>query len=176
MTAGDKTSDLLSFTHSLIVVDYFDKKYYKVHLNEPNETWSKRLDDILDVIKEERIKHLPPNKYYYLRRSEYDDFVELVNKYDRRDANEESESEEETEHSTTEESSTDDELIQKTLARRLNSESKQYEDDKDHVSESDMEDVISLCRRFRSVYKLLTNMAIRIARLEDTIFRSDTKN
>ena len=176
MTSDAKTNESLSFTHSLIVVDFFDKKYYKVHLKEPNETWTKRLDDILDAIKEDRAKHLPPNKYYYLRRSEYDDFVELVKKYDRRDANEESESEEETDHTTTEESSTDEELIQKTLARRLNSESKQYEDDKDHVSESDMEDVVSLCRRFRSVYKLLTNMATRIARLEDTIFRSNIKN
>lgn len=176
MTADKKSSDSINFKHSFIVIDYFDKKYYKVHVNESNENWTKRLNDILEVIKPDRVKNLPPNKYYYLRRSEFDDFVELIDKYDRQDTNQESESESETEHSTTEESSTDDELIQKTLARRLNSESKQYEDDKDHVSESDLEDVVSLCRRFRSVYKLLTNMATRIARLEDKIFTDGMKN
>lgn len=175
MTSSGKTDDLIAFSHSFLALDYFDKKYFKVYVREPHQEWSSRLEDILEPIEEERVKNLPPNKYYYLRRKEYEDFLELIQKYDRKDSNQESESESESDHSTTESSSTDDELIQKTLARRLTSETQQYEDDKDHISDSDMEDVVSICRRFRSVYKLLTNMATRIAHLEDTLYQVNTK-
>jgi hypothetical protein len=51
----------------------------------------------------------------------------------------------------------------------LTSQSKGHEIDEGHVSDSEMEDVISVCRRFRAVYKLITNMAVRIERLENLL-------
>jgi hypothetical protein len=50
-------------------------------------------------------------------------------------------------------SSTDDELIQKVLARRLMSESTQDIIDNDLIEDSENEDVISLSRRLRHLYK-----------------------
>ncbi len=172
---GEKTGETIKFTHPYIVIEFFDRKYYKVFLKQDNSNWLKRLDDALERIEEEHISSLPHKPYYYLKRKEYDDFVELVDKYDRKDNNQE-ESESEVTESSSEESSTDDELIQKTLARRLTRESKGYENDEDHISTSELEDVISLSRRFRSVYKLLKNMAKRIESLENTVYKIPIKN
>jgi hypothetical protein len=163
----------LSFTHPIVTIEFFNRKYYKVSTipNEDasHEEYDKFLNKILDPITNEDLKVHPTSerKYYYLSRDEYGDFIELVDKFDRKQRNEESESESESSHSTTDESSTDDELIQKTLTRRLTRGSQGYENDQDHVSDSELEDVISLCRRFRSVYTLVKNMAKRIERLED---------
>jgi hypothetical protein len=185
MTDQRSSEKKSSFIHPFVTVEYFNRKYYKVSAIQPptgssevqklsHEEYDKFLNKVLDPITEE----LPANsngKYYYLSRDEYGDFIELIEKFDRKQNNEESESESESSHSTTDESSTDDELIQKTLTRRLTRGSQGYENDQDHVSDSELEDVISLCRRFRSVYTLVKNMAKRIERLEDTLFKNDSQ-
>ena len=60
---------------------------------------------------------------------------------------------EESSEESDDESSTDDELIQKVLARRLMSESTQDIIDNDLIEDSENEDVISLSRRLRHLYK-----------------------
>ena len=57
-------------------------------------------------------------------------------------------------------------LIQKTLARRLKSESKQLEIEEHHVSDSEYEDVVSITRRLRYLYKHIKNLEHRIHKLE----------
>jgi len=57
-----------------------------------------------------------------------------------------------------EDTSTDDELIQKVLARRFMSESTQDTIDNSLIEDSENEDVISLCRRLRHIYKELNNI------------------
>jgi hypothetical protein len=173
-----KNNETIEFSHPILAVEFFDKKYYKVYLKQPNDNWTQILNDTLDKIDHTKLENFnKANTYYYLKRIEYNDFIELVDNVDRRnkkessqdsdEKNEESESE-----SSSEESSTDDELIQKTLTRRLTSQTNQDEIDHDHVSDSEMEDVISICRRFRAVYKLITNMAQRIERLENIVLQT----
>ena len=52
-------------------------------------------------------------------------------------------------------SDSDDELLQKALARRILSESTHREVDLEEVDNSDMEDVVSVSRRLRHIYKML---------------------
>lgn len=176
-----KNTEHISFSHPVISIEFFTKKYYKIHLKQPDPYWEEILNDTLDKIEPEKTEHIDKNiKFYYLKRNEYDDFVNLVENVENRkkrnskqaedenNKNEESYSESE---SSSESSSTDDEAIQKTLTRRLTSQSKGHEIDESHISDSELEDVISVCRRFRAVYKLITNMAKRIEKLENTVFQ-----
>ena len=171
----NKNNENISFNHPNIAVEFFSKKYYKVHLKQHNDDWSRILNDTLDKIELDKLENADKNiTYYYLKRSEYNDFVELVENVERKlkrsHSEEEKDNDDEDEETSEEsESSTDDELIQKTLTRRLTSQSKGHEIDEGHVSDSEMDDVISMCRRFRAVYKLITNMAVRIERLENLL-------
>ena len=172
----NKSNDTISFNHPNIAVEFFNKKYYKLYLKQPNDDWARILNDTLDKIEHDKLENCDKSiTYYYLKRSEYNDFIELVENVERKLKRSHSEeekddgNEDESETSSESESSTDDELIQKTLTRRLTSQSKCHEIDDDHVSDSEMEDVISVCRRFRAVYKLITNMAKRIERLENML-------
>ena len=171
-----KSNDTITFNHPNIAVEFFSKKYYKLHLKQHNDDWARILNDTLDKIEHDKLENSDKSiTYYYLKRSEYDDFIELVENVERKlkrshsQDDEKDEDNDESESSSESDSSTDDELIQKTLTRRLTSQSKGHEIDHDHVSDSEMEDVISICRRFRAVYKLITNMAIRIERLENLL-------
>jgi len=168
-----KNNETISFNHPILSIEFFNKKYYKIHLKQHSDDWSRILNDTLDKIEQDKLENTDI-VYYYLKRSEYNDFIELVENVERKlkrsqDQDEKENDDEEEESSEESESSTDDELIQKTLTRRLTSQSKAHEIDDGHVSDSEMEDVISLCRRFRTVYKLITNMAKRIERLEDSL-------
>lgn len=62
----------------------------------------------------------------------------------------------------------DDELIRETLARRFKSQSsgKTIEDEK--LEDSEDEDVVSLSRRLRHMYRLVKQLEARIASLEDS--------
>lgn len=59
---------------------------------------------------------------------------------------------------SSESSSTDDEMIQKVLARRLKSESTQDEIQDENISDSENEDVLSLCRRIRHLYREINDL------------------
>lgn len=65
--------------------------------------------------------------------------------------------------------STDDELVQKALSRRLMSESTQKEIELENVEDSELEDVVSVCRRFRFLYREIKSLRQRISELERKI-------
>ncbi len=68
--------------------------------------------------------------------------------------------------SSSESESTDDELIQQTLTRKLKYESKGDIIPDEAVSDSEMEDVISLCRRMRYLYTEIKQLKQKVAQLE----------
>jgi hypothetical protein len=168
--------DIDDFSHPFLGIYDHNKKYYRVLLKDDNcKKWKSILDDTMETIYHES------TLYYLLNKKEYKEFLDLVKSVDKKDAktqqrndktDEKDENKEEDEDSSdesSESSDTDDELIQKTLSRRLTSESKGYEVDDDHVSDSEMEDVISLSRRFRAVYKVVKNLAKRIEKIESNL-------
>lgn len=63
-------------------------------------------------------------------------------------------------------STSDDELIQLALARKMKSESSQKEIDDEEIKDSDEEDAVSYSRRLRHVYKVLADYRKRIVQLE----------
>ena len=170
----NKNNENISFTHPNITVEFFSKKYYKVYLKQHNDDWSRILNDTLDKIEQDKLENTDKTIiYYYLKRSEYNDFIELVENVERKlkrsHSEEEKEDEEEDDESSSSsesETSTDDELIQKTLTRRLTSESKQLVIEDNHVSDSEMEDVLSSVRRIRGLYKMIRGLEKRIEYLE----------
>lgn len=66
-------------------------------------------------------------------------------------------------------SDSDDELIQQTLARRLMSESSQKEIAEEAIENSDLEDVVSSCRRMRHIYSVLKDLNKRVKFLEEIV-------
>ena len=172
--------DIDDFSHPFLGIYDHNKKYYRVLLKDDNcKKWKSILDDTMETIYHES------TLYYLLNKKEYKEFLDLVKSVDKKDAktqqrndkkesktdekDESKEEEEDSSEESSESSDTDDELIQKTLSRRLTSESKGYEVDDDHVSDSEMEDVISLSRRFRAVYKVVKNLAKRIEKIESNL-------
>ena len=134
------------FVHEYITIEPLNKKFLKVDLTkEASSTWENFLDESLEYSKE--------HKCWVLINTEFKDFVELVKNVENKESSDESES-------------SDDEMIQKTLSRRLKSESKQLEIDENHVSDSELEDVLSVTRRIRGLYKRVRALEKRIEKIE----------
>lgn len=108
-----------------------------------------------------------------IKRSRFRNNNSNVKKEEHNDEKEEeeesSESESENESENESDSDTDDELIIKTLARKLKYESSHKEIDESEVENSDLEDVVSLCRRIRHLYKIIKNQQQRILKLESRL-------
>ena len=96
----------INFTHPHISISFLTKKFYGVYLkDESDEKWEDFLSETLEYSKE--------HKCWIVNVKEVKDFIKLVkNVSNKNNSSDESESSE---------SSTDDELIQKTLSRRLTS-------------------------------------------------------
>ena len=142
------TTELLEkFEHEFISIEPLNKKYLKVDLITQSRTWEDFLDKSLDYSKDHKCWVLVPN--------ELKDFIELLKNV-----------EEESEEDESNESSTDDEEIKKALTRRLKSESKQVEIEESHVSDSELEDTLSVVRRIRGLYKRIRGLEKRIEFLE----------
>ncbi len=124
-----------------------DSKYFSVVIDKKI---SKELYDFLDEFCSQGCKQ--GKKGWLLKRVEADRFLSAVETavFDF-----ENPSEPESESS---ESDTDDECIQQVLARRLVSESTMDVIDDDNIEDSEMEDVVSLCRRTRGIYKVLRDI------------------
>ena len=169
-----------NFTHPYILITSYNKKFSKITMNksmveeDDYDTWRDFLDDVLEYSKEHRC--------WVLNNSELEDFIYMVKnankKKERRSHssdNDESYSEESSESSSSSDSSSsedsdiDEETIQKALARRLKSESKQLEIDSHNVSDSEMEDVISTVRRLRHLYRIIDKLTLRVEELEAAI-------
>ncbi len=133
------------FVHKYVSIEPLNKKFLKVTLKEDDKHWEEFLDESLEYSKE--------HKCWVLIHNEIKDFVELINNVDDESGSSESES-------------TDDELIKKTLTRRLTSESKQLVIDKDAVEDSQDEDVLSVTRRIRGLYRRIRELEKRCDALE----------
>lgn len=142
------SSDLLEkFEHDFISIEPLNKKYLKVDLIKSSKSWEDFLDKSLDYSKDHKCWVLIPN--------ELKDFIELLKNV-----------EDETDSEDSSEESTDDEEVKKALARRLKSESKHTEIDENHVSDSELEDTLSVVRRIRGLYKRIRGLEKRIEYLE----------
>jgi hypothetical protein len=133
------------FVHKYVSIEPLNKKFLKVTLKEDDKHWEEFLDESLEYSKEHRC--------WVLIHSEIKDFIELINNV-------------EEESGSSESDSTDDELIKKTLTRRLTSESKQLVIDKDAVEDSQDEDVLSVTRRIRGLYRRIRELEKRCEALE----------
>ena len=133
------------FVHEYVSIEPLNKKFLKVTLKSEDKHWEEFLDESLEYSKE--------HKCWVLVHNELKDFVELINNAD--DESDSSESD-----------STDDELIKKTLTRRLTSESKQIVIDKETIEDSLDEDVLSVTRRLRGLYKRIRELEKRCDALE----------
>lgn len=127
------------------------KDYWEDNLNDVNAIW-KRKGWIVNKNKLDKLKLIMNMNY------ESDDDMIDEKSSERSGGSEDEES-----------SSTDDELVQKALARRLMSESTQKEIDEDKIDDSEMEDIVSACRRFRFLYREIRMLKQRIAELEKRI-------
>jgi hypothetical protein len=137
------------FNHEYISIKTLNKKFLMVDLKKDDKHWEDFLDESLEYSKE--------HKCWVLVHSEINDFIDLIKNV-----------EDDKDRSDSESDSTDDELIQKTLTRRLTSESKQLIIEDTHVSDSEMEDVLSSVRRIRGLYKMIRGLEKRIEFLENT--------
>ena len=117
-----ETDHVTKFTHEFVSVKTLNKKFLMVELKKDDKYWEDFLDESLEYSKE--------HKCWVLIHEELKDFIELVKNV-----------EEDKDRSDSESDSTDDELIQKTLTRRLTSESKQLVIEDNHVSDSEMAEV-----------------------------------
>ena len=142
------SSDLLEkFEHEFISIEPLNKKYLKVDIIKDSKSWESFLDKSLDYSKDHKCWVLIPN--------ELKDFIELLKNI-----------EEESDSDDSEDKSTDDEEVKKALTRRLKSESKQTEIEETHVSDSELEDTLSVVRRIRGLYKRIRGLEKRIEYLE----------
>ena len=135
-----------NFEHEFICIKTLNKKFLMVDLKKNDKHWEDFLDESLEYSKE--------HKCWVLVHEELKDFIELIKNV-------------EDDKDSSESDSTDDELIQKTLTRRLTSESKQLVIEDTHVSDSEMEDVLSSVRRIRGLYKMIRGLEKRIEYLEN---------
>ena len=154
-------NNTMNFNHKYLKVHSLNKRLYGVSLKnkeDNNRPWIDFLNETLDFSKE--------YDCWVVNNKEVNNFIKLVENVGHDYTSEESSSD-----SSSDESSTDDELIQKTLTRRLTvSKSKQGIIDEDNVSDSELEDVVSLTRRLRYLLKINNNLLNRVEHLEKKIF------
>ena len=124
----------------LIFRETKDKKNYELTLNELED---KDLEHNLRSMMNANLSTEKRDKgrVWILERKDLDNFLEAVEELQKGELEDDDEEESD--------SSTDDELIQKALARRMKSESSSDVISEDHISDSEMEDVLSLSRRLR---------------------------
>jgi hypothetical protein len=193
-TKENKESKKVLFVHPAFEIIEYNKIYDIIVLtkNDDNITLFNRWYKIL----EELFSNNKQGYNYLLKTEDLEDFIEFVQnlnkkhkKKDKRsyesnnkkhnndlssDSDEKSDrskysDEEEEEYSSKSDESTDDELIQKTLSRRLKSASNQQIIEEENISDSEMEDVISICRRLRYLLKNINEIKNKLIEIEKKI-------
>ena len=141
--------------HNLLFFKERDNEFYELklkHLDDKNLEYSIRtlLNEILEYEK------IVNDRVWLLHIKDLKTFLESINDVEKEyyDKLNNSTSEDESDSDST----TDDELIQKALARRMKSEPSNIVIDNDNISDSEMEDVLSLSRRFRYILNRLDNI------------------
>jgi hypothetical protein len=142
--------------HTLLFFKERDNSFYEIklkHLDDKNLEYSIRtlLNEILEYEK------ITNDRIWLLHTKDLKTFLESINDLEKDyyyRLNNPSSSEDDSDSDST----TDDELIQKALARRMKSEPSNIVIDNDNISDSEMEDVLSLSRRFRYILNRLDNI------------------
>jgi hypothetical protein len=70
----------------------------------------------------------------------------------------------------------DDELLQKTLCRKVMSESSQKVISDEEIINSDSEDVVSINRRMRHLYSVIKEQRTQIKKLEDLVYSNNNQS
>jgi hypothetical protein len=158
-----KRKHVVAPSHSYVVFrdhtddpDYFEVAIKKIENEDLRQEIYIFINENLDY--ERRGNH----RYHLLAKSDLNHFLTEIENIEQGIKEDESEESGESD----EEEDTDDELIQEALDRRLKSESTNSTIEEDHVSDSDMEDVISITRRLRHILKKQTEMERRISSIE----------
>ena len=141
--------------HNLLFFKERDSSFYEIklkHLEDKNLEYTIRtlLNEILEYEK------IVNDRLWLLHNKDLKTFLESINDIEKEyyDKLNNSTSEDDSDSDST----TDDELIQKALARRMKSEPSNIIIDNDNISDSEMEDVLSLSRRFRYILNRLDNI------------------
>jgi uncharacterized protein with von Willebrand factor type A (vWA) domain len=119
-------------------------------------------EELLNLLKESKRSRKP--------RQEKDKHSRIKKQSNDKEESESSHSEESERSGSEDESdedSSDDELIQMTLTRKLKYESSQKCIEEDNIENSDLEDVVSMCRRIRYLLKVNRQLSERIRELEN---------
>ena len=162
----------------------FDPEWNKSD-TEPGWIISKRHeDDLFQLLKESRRSRKPKNeehKYSRIKKHESTDHSgksessgkneawSEKNKsghHSRSSRSSRSSEDSGSEHSEDSDDSSEDELIQQTLTRKLKYESSQKVIEEENIENSDLEDVISMCRRIRHLLQANRQLSERIRELE----------
>lgn len=115
------------------------------------------------VIATHKIKELREIENEFFNKNEDDEKSPRKNKNTEKDEKDDDEDEY---YEDSDETSTDDEMVQKVLARRLKSESTQDEIPETNISDSENEDVLSVCRRLRHLYREMNILKSEIQQLK----------
>ena len=138
---------------------------------EPGWIISKKYeDDLHQIIRESRRSRRPRNDEQKYSRIKKETKSHSHGKDEKlADSTDESSSE----HEKSEDESSEDEMIQLALARKLKYESSQKVIEEDNIDNSDLEDVISMCRRIRYLLGVNRQLSQRVRELEKMIVKED---
>ena len=134
--------------------DFFELKIKKIPDEDLREKIYSFINENLDY--ERRGNH----RYFLLAKTDLNHFLTEIDNLEKGIKNSDDSS------SSDGDTSTEDELIQTALNRRLVSESTQDVISNNIVSDSDMEDVLSISRRLRYILNKLTDHEKRLSSLE----------
>ena len=134
-------------THPYFNFKESDSKFYEVSIREIEDKDLEHdirgmMNANFDTEKRDKLR------VWLVAKTDIKQFLEAIEHLEKGEDNEEEESESDSD-------STDDELIQKALARRMKSESSSTLIEENAISDSEMEDVLSISRRLRYIMKRL---------------------
>jgi hypothetical protein len=133
-------------THPYFNFKESDSKFYEVSIREIEDKDLEHnirgmMNTNFDTEKRDKVR------VWLVAKSDIKHFLEAIDHLEKGEDNEE--------EIESESDSTDDELIQKALSRRMKSESSSTLIEENAISDSEMEDVLSISRRLRYIMKRL---------------------
>lgn len=155
-----------NISHPYLLITSKDHKLFQIKLKEIENSSDKDLFEDMKELLDENLSYEKYNgeKYYFLKKKEINEFLgaveDLINRHRAGVAKK-------VEDTDSESDSTDDEMIQRALARRFKYTSTRDEIADGHISESQDEESVSLSRRLRHIYKRLTAIESRLSALEN---------
>jgi hypothetical protein len=133
-------------SHPFFTFKSIDKKFYEISiLKIENKNIEHTIRDMMNNVL--HTKNLDKEQKWLLPKSDVSSFLDAVYKIEHPELNEDNNIPAESDSDST----TDDELIQKALARRMKHETGTTCIKEDKISDSEMEDVLSISRRLRFI-------------------------